>query len=132
MMPAKSQLRSQLRTSPVGSLVTSLADWPKIFFDAYTEIENSWLATLSFTCICPLNMNTISTKQQRTSIEAAKPALVKQGALKLKDACEYLGGISPSSVRRLINRGLLRPNRALRHVLISVTELDRFLAGGQQ
>jgi hypothetical protein len=55
-----------------------------------------------------------------------------QRALKLKDACEYLGGISPASIRRLINRGLLKPNRALRHILIPVAELDRFLAGGQQ
>ena len=56
----------------------------------------------------------------------------KQGALKLKDACGYLGGISPSSLRRLIERGLLRPNRALRHILIPIAELDSFLSGGKQ
>jgi len=54
------------------------------------------------------------------------------GALKLKDACAYLGGISPSSMRRLIARRLLTPIRALRHILIPVAELDRFLAGEQQ
>jgi excisionase family DNA binding protein len=54
------------------------------------------------------------------------------GAFKIKDAAKYLGGISPITVRRLINRGLLKPNRALRHILIPVSELDRFLAGGQQ
>jgi hypothetical protein len=59
-------------------------------------------------------------------------AISKQGALKLNGACEYLGGISASSVRRLIGRGLLRPNRALRHILIPIAELDRFLAEGQQ
>ena len=59
-------------------------------------------------------------------------SITKQGALKLKDACVYLGGISPSSVRRLIKRGLLRPNRALRHILFEVAELDRFLEGGQK
>jgi excisionase family DNA binding protein len=52
------------------------------------------------------------------------------GALKLKEAAEYLG-VAPISVRRLIERGLIKPNRALRHVIIPVTELDRFLAGGQ-
>jgi excisionase family DNA binding protein len=52
-------------------------------------------------------------------------------ALKIKDAAQYLGGLSTSTVRRLIKRKLIKPNRALRHILIPVTELDRFLAGGQ-
>lgn len=55
-----------------------------------------------------------------------------QHALKLKAACEYLGGISPSSVRRLIKRRLLTPNRALRHYLFSKDDLDRFLTVGKQ
>jgi hypothetical protein len=49
------------------------------------------------------------------------------GALKLKDAAVYLG-VSPISIRRLIKRGLLKPNRSLRHIIIAVEELDRFLA----
>jgi acyl CoA:acetate/3-ketoacid CoA transferase len=49
------------------------------------------------------------------------------GALKIKQAAKYLGGVSIISVRRLISRGLLKPNRALRHVLIPISELDRFL-----
>jgi Helix-turn-helix domain len=53
-------------------------------------------------------------------------------ALKIKDAAQYLGGLSVTTVRRLIKRGLIRPNRALRHILIPVHELDCFLAGGQQ
>ncbi len=52
------------------------------------------------------------------------------GALKLKEAAEYLG-VAPISVRRLIERGLIKPNRALRHVIIPISELDRFLAEGQ-
>jgi excisionase family DNA binding protein len=52
-------------------------------------------------------------------------------ALKLKQAAEYLG-VSPVSIRRLIKRGLIKPNRALRHTLIPIAELDRFLTGGQQ
>ena len=51
------------------------------------------------------------------------------GALKIKDAARYLGGISQISVRRLIDRGLITPNRTLRHLLIPISELDRFLAG---
>jgi excisionase family DNA binding protein len=50
----------------------------------------------------------------------------KVGALKLKDAAQYLS-VSPITLRRLIKRGLIRPSLALRHVLISVKELDRFL-----
>jgi len=54
------------------------------------------------------------------------------GALKLKDAAEYLGGVSNCTVRRLIKRGLIKPNRALRHILIPIRELEHFLGGGQQ
>ena len=64
--------------------------------------------------------------------DTTKTIRINQGALKLKDACQYLGGISPSSVRRLIKRKQLNPNRALRHILIPITELDRFLAGRQK
>jgi excisionase family DNA binding protein len=51
------------------------------------------------------------------------------GALKLKDAARYLGGVSQITVRRLIDRGFLKPNRTLRHLLIPITELERFVAG---
>ena len=51
------------------------------------------------------------------------------GALKLKDAASYIGGVSPITVRRLINRGLIKPNRSLRHILIPLSELDRFVEG---
>ena len=54
------------------------------------------------------------------------------GALKLKDAADYLGGVSTITVRRLIKRGLIKPNRALRHVLIPIVELDRFINGERQ
>jgi Helix-turn-helix domain len=50
-------------------------------------------------------------------------------ALKLKDAANYLS-VSPVSVRRLIRRGLIKPNRALLHILIPIAELDRFLKEG--
>jgi Helix-turn-helix domain len=75
-------------------------------------------------------MNTTVTNQPPLSSRVSRTS--NQGALKLKDACRYLGNISPSSLRRLIDRGLLKPNRALRHILISVAELDRFLEEGQQ
>jgi len=49
------------------------------------------------------------------------------GALKIKDAAKYLGGVSHITVRRLIKRGLIKPNRVLRHILIPDSELDKFL-----
>jgi hypothetical protein len=54
------------------------------------------------------------------------------GALKLKDAAKYLGGVSQITVRRLVGRGLLQPNRSLRHLLFPIAMLDRFLKEGQQ
>src|SRR5215831_749736 len=53
-----------------------------------------------------------------------------RGVLKLKHACEYLGGLSVPTMHRLIKRGLLRPNRSTRHLLFSIAELERFLRDG--
>jgi excisionase family DNA binding protein len=36
-------------------------------------------------------------------------------------------GVSEKTVRRLTSRGLLRPSRALRHLLIPKKEIERFL-----
>jgi hypothetical protein len=56
-----------------------------------------------------------------------KPAPPTNGALKLKEARAYLGGLSIPTMHRLIARGLLKPNRKLRHLLFAKSELDRFL-----
>ena len=45
---------------------------------------------------------------------------------KLREAATALG-VSPTSVRRAIKRGLIRPTIAFRHVLISREELERFI-----
>ncbi len=50
-----------------------------------------------------------------------------QLAYKIKDAAALLG-VSTVSLRRAIQRGLIRPSRAFRHVIISAEELNRFLA----
>jgi hypothetical protein len=49
------------------------------------------------------------------------------GGYKIPAACKYVGGISQISMRRLIKRGLIKPNRVLRHIIIPKSELDRFL-----
>jgi hypothetical protein len=59
---------------------------------------------------------------------AAQAANIAPGAFKLEEARHYLGGLSALSLYRLVERGLLRPNRATRHLLFSKVELDRFLA----
>lgn len=56
----------------------------------------------------------------------ASGALPPRLAFSVKEAGEILG-ISEKSVRRLILRGLLRPSRALRHLLIPKKEIERFL-----
>jgi hypothetical protein len=61
-------------------------------------------------------------------VTETQPPRLAPGGLKLKDAATYLGGISTLSLRRLIERGLIKPNRTLRHIIISRAELDRFLA----
>jgi excisionase family DNA binding protein len=52
----------------------------------------------------------------------------QRGALKLKPAANYLGGLSTPTMYRLIKRGLLKLNRATRHLLFKISELDRFLS----
>ena len=66
--------------------------------------------------------------QEQDKVRSA-PRLQDRGAFKLMEACEYLGGLSPISVRRLIARGLIKRHPALRHIIIAKVELDRFLAG---
>jgi predicted DNA-binding transcriptional regulator AlpA len=53
-----------------------------------------------------------------------------RGALKLREACEYLGGLSVPTIHRLIKRGLLTPNRSTRHLIFPIAELERFLRDG--
>jgi hypothetical protein len=52
------------------------------------------------------------------------------GGLKLKEAAQYIGNVSVPTMHRLVKRGLLRPNRTLRHLIFTRDELDRFLRDG--
>jgi len=53
---------------------------------------------------------------------------VQRGALKIKPAARYCS-LSVITLRRLVDKGLIHPNRATRHLLFPVAELDRFLNG---
>ena len=49
------------------------------------------------------------------------------GAYKLRPAARYLS-ISVPSLRRLVARGEIKPNRELRHLLFKKSELERWLS----
>jgi excisionase family DNA binding protein len=66
--------------------------------------------------------------RKATPFANTPPPLV--GALKMKEAASYLS-ISTFTLTRLVQRGLIRANRTLRHYLFSRAELDRFLREGQ-
>ena len=69
-------------------------------------------------------------KSKRKATRKPKVAtnpLAPVGALKVPDACSYLGGISKLSLYKLCERGMIRPSRGLRHLLFPVSELDRYL-----
>jgi excisionase family DNA binding protein len=56
---------------------------------------------------------------------AAVPDLPRL-AYSVREAADLLG-VSEKSIRRLIDRGLLKASRALRHLLIPRKEIERFL-----
>jgi excisionase family DNA binding protein len=61
------------------------------------------------------------------SVTTDKPTPVAPRlAYSVKEAAEILG-VSEKTVRRLIDRRLLRVSRAIRHLLIPRRELERFL-----
>ena len=65
------------------------------------------------------------------AIEQSASASPLRGALRTREACAYIGGVSVVTMHRLIRRGLIRPCRSLRHLLFPIRELERFLQEGQ-
>jgi excisionase family DNA binding protein len=61
-----------------------------------------------------------------TFAQSLSPSPSTRLAYSIQETAQMLG-VCDKSVRRLILRGLLRPSRALRHLLIPKHELDRFL-----
>jgi excisionase family DNA binding protein len=47
-------------------------------------------------------------------------------AVKTGEAAKRLS-VTPKTIRSLVKRGLLKPNRSTRHLLFSEEELERFL-----
>jgi hypothetical protein len=67
-------------------------------------------------------MKSIQSKEERS---AEGPQLAKLAFD--RRAAALMLGISPASLDRLVQRGLLRPSRALRKPLFAASELERFL-----
>ena len=64
--------------------------------------------------------------QSRSAHPAIDPTIPDKKNYTLKEAALYLN-VSTRTVERLIQRRLLRRNKALRKILIPRTELDSFL-----
>ena len=65
-------------------------------------------------------------KPAPVSSEAKDLLILPRLAFSVRETAEMLG-VSEKTVRRLTSRGLLRPSRALRHLLIAKKEIERFL-----
>jgi excisionase family DNA binding protein len=59
-------------------------------------------------------------------MEKSQQTVEQQAALKVRGACHYLG-VSRSTLNRLIERGEIKPVRKIRHLIIPIAELDRWL-----
>jgi hypothetical protein len=68
-------------------------------------------------------------KSTNTTIAAAAPESSERLAYTKAELGAKLS-LSPVSIYRLEQRGLLRPIPGIRHKLFSVAEVNRFLAGG--
>jgi len=75
-------------------------------------------------CLADRDNNPMNT--MTTGIQPPSGADHGRLAYSVQEAARLLG-VCDKSIRRLILRGLLRPSRALRHILIPKDELERFL-----
>ena len=69
--------------------------------------------------------------RNKTIEEAALAAPMLKRGFKINEAAAYLG-VKPVTVRRLIDRGLLRPCRALRTPIIPKEQMDALLEEGEK
>lgn len=71
-------------------------------------------------------------KKTRTARRNRLATAIPEGAggLKLPEAAHYLS-LSSITLRRLVIKGFLHPNRVTRHLIFSKKDLDAFLAAGR-
>jgi len=70
-------------------------------------------------------MNTLASVGDGHGAEKTLPRI----SYKIKEAAQICG-VSPITIRRAIDRGLLKPSRAFRHPLIPADQLQRLIEGG--
>jgi hypothetical protein len=71
----------------------------------------------------------LATKRQQQM--AVLNGVVVPAAFKMPEACAYLGGLSQSTLRRMVDRRLIEPNRSTRHWIFLRSDLDRLLEEGK-
>jgi hypothetical protein len=53
-----------------------------------------------------------------------------EGAMSMAEACEFLGGIDETTLRRYVRRGLVKSSKAVGRRVFSKRDLAEFLARG--
>lgn len=69
-------------------------------------------------------MNTLATVSTGQGANKTLPRI----SVKIKEAAQICG-VSPITIRRAIDRGLLKPSRAFRHPLIPIDQLEKLIGG---
>lgn len=69
------------------------------------------------------------TQSSDSSVKATRKTIfqTQKLAVTTAEAAYLMGGVSPRTIRRLVDRGLLRASKGLRHLLIPVKEIERYL-----
>jgi hypothetical protein len=75
----------------------------------------------------PKNMAKKKKEKQKTPHRSTVAPCV----LKLDDACAFVGGVSKSTLRRAVKRGLLTPSQPSRVWLFEIDDLRRYVRDGK-
>jgi excisionase family DNA binding protein len=101
-----------------------MPDLPKLNLPAETQIKHMENLISSSSAIQPLKIQVEMNESKEFSVKVLP--LSMRAAFSVQEAAQILG-VSDKTVRRLIDRKLLRASRALRHLRIPKKEIERFL-----
>ena len=65
-------------------------------------------------------------KETNSALESQSDRPLPKLGYKISEAAQVIG-VSESSIRRAIRNGEIRPVRKLRHVIIPISEIERYL-----
>jgi excisionase family DNA binding protein len=97
---------------------------PKSRNATYSEAMKESIEAIASTKVQGATDGASSNQNDKSANEL--PATIPRVAFSVSEIADMLG-VSTKTVRRLVSRNLLRPSRALRHLLIPKTEIERFL-----